>query len=240
MKMERCIGWAVILYALTGSVNAAREGEEGFSAANAPAQQRHTLKELRDLNVVKQKLDYSCGAAALATLMTYYYGEETSEQELLDLLNIRLQSLSEEERASKKRIGFSLLDLKIVAQQKGFQADGFKVSVDHLRRLKAPVLVYIRPLDYHHFAVLRGLAGDRVLLADPSRGNVSMHTARFAKEYGGVVFALGRSGEADLAHYPLAMSRLLAYAPPEKERVIRRLDRWEEFTINMAAWFRPF
>lgn len=237
--MGRCVGWAVILYALTGSVNAAREGGEGFSDANAAGQGRHTLKELRDLNVVKQQLDYSCGAAALATLMTYYYGEETAEQELLDLLNIRLQSLSEEERAHKKRIGFSLLDLKIVAQQKGFQADGFKVSLDQLRLLKAPALVYIRPLDYHHFAILRGIVGDRVYLADPSRGNLRVSIARFASEYGGVVFVLGRPGEKDITTYPLALARPDDFAKPEPRRVVERLDRQRPFAFNMAARFTP-
>src|SRR5690348_14751790 len=46
----------------------------------------HTLKELRDLNVVKQATDYSCGAASLATLLIYYYGEMTSEADILSLL----------------------------------------------------------------------------------------------------------------------------------------------------------
>lgn len=53
----------------------------------APAKpQRHTLKQLRDLNVVKQQLDYSCGSAAMATLLRYYFGDQTSEQAILDKL----------------------------------------------------------------------------------------------------------------------------------------------------------
>lgn len=237
MKIGRCAGWGVILYALTGSVNAAREAREGFSAATTPT--RHTLKEIRDRYVVKQQLDYSCGAAALATLMTYYYSEETSEQELLDLLNIRLQSFSEEERARKKRNGFSLLDLKIVAQQKGFEADGFEVSVDQLRLLRAPALVYVRPLDYHHFAILRGIAGDRVYLADPSRGNLRISVPRFASEYGGVVFVLGRPGEKDITTYPLALARSDDFAKPEPRRAFERLERIGPFAVNMGASFRP-
>jgi predicted double-glycine peptidase len=170
----------------------------------------------------------------LATLMTYYYGDETSEQELLDLLNIRLESLSKEERARKKRSGFSLLDLKIVAQQKGFQAAGVELSLDQLRELKAPAVVYTRPLDYHHFAILRGIVGDRVYLADPSRGNLRVSIRRFASEYGGVVFVLGRPGEEDITTYPLALGRPDDFAKPEPRRVVERLDRF-----NMAAWFRP-
>lgn len=65
--------------------------------------QHHTLKELRDLHVVKQQEDYSCGAAALATLMIYYFGENTSEKEILDLLEGRL---TEEEKKKKRSAAF--------------------------------------------------------------------------------------------------------------------------------------
>jgi hypothetical protein len=63
---------------------------------------RHTLKELRDQYLVTQEYDYSCGAAVLATLMTYYFGDETSEEEILDLLNKQLANPSEEQWAKKK------------------------------------------------------------------------------------------------------------------------------------------
>lgn len=240
-----CIGCGLILQLSPAGSSVAAEGVASYSVAPSLfgpryIPHRHTLKALRDKFIVKQQLDYSCGAAALATLMRYYFGDDTTEQELLDLLNARFKSLTPEQLARKKRVGFSLLDLKTVAEQKGYRAAGFELKLEQLEKLAAPVIVYVHPLGYHHFAVLRGIAGGRALLADPTRGNVSMHTAQFAKEYGGAVFALGRAGEADLTRYPLDMSRLLEYAPPEKERVIRRLDRWEGFTINMAAWFRPF
>src|SRR5262245_15486016 len=94
--------------------------------------QHHTLKELRDLHVVKQQDDYSCGAAALAILMIYYFGENTSERELLDLLEGRL---TEEEKKKKALRGFSLLDLKQVAEAKGFQAAGFQLTMSQLAQV---------------------------------------------------------------------------------------------------------
>ena len=33
-----------------------------------------SLKDLRDENLVKQRFDYSCGAAALATILRYGFG----------------------------------------------------------------------------------------------------------------------------------------------------------------------
>ncbi len=165
---------------------------------------RHTLKQLRDRNVVKQEKDYSCGAAALATLMLYYYGEDTSEVELLKLLK---QQISPEEWPKKSVQGFSLLDLKKVAQTKGFSAAGFELTIEQLAQLTAPVIVFIEPLGYKHFAVLRGVDRGRVYLADPSRGNLRMSIHRFLEEWSGIVFVLGKAGEELLVDYPLELPR---------------------------------
>ena len=126
----RFLGCVLILPPVINGVSVAEEAAWSVpTSAQQTIVKRHTLKELRDQYVVKQQLDYSCGAAALATLMVYYYGENTSEKEILELLNTRLETMTEEERARKTRIGFSLLDLKVVAQQKGYQAAGFKLTV---------------------------------------------------------------------------------------------------------------
>ena len=167
---------------------------------------RHSVKGLRDEHVVKQDLDYSCGAAAMATLMQYYFGDDISEKDILELLQA---NLTEEELANKRLRGFSLLDLKRAAQAKGYRAAGFKVTLAQLTRLNAPVLVFIEPLGYKHFAVIRGIdKSGRVYLADPSRGNLRMSVARFLDEWSGIVFVLGREGEAGIKSYPLMV-------PPE-------------------------
>lgn len=200
---------------------------------------RHTLKELRDRYVVKQQLDYSCGAAALATLMIHYFGDETSEREILDLLNVRLKHLTEEQVSRKKRMGFSLLDLKYVANKKGYQAAGFKLTLQQLTQLSAPVIVFVRPLGYHHFAVLRGTAGDRVFLADPSRGNLTMSTARFVDEYGGIVFVLGKQGEESIDRYPLVLGRSDDYGQLARKSLIERVNSFGSYTLNLAVRARP-
>ncbi len=200
---------------------------------------RHTLKELRDQYVVKQQLDYSCGAAALATLMVYYYGENTSEKEILELLNARLKTMTEEEQARKTTIGFSLLDLKVVAQQKGYQAAGFKLSVDQLPQLLAPVIVHLRPLGYYHFAVLRGVAGDRVYLADPARGNLRMSIERFLDEWHGLVFVLGKAGEEKITHYPLTLSRGTDYPSPRLRQAAHQADQAASSAVDLVLRARP-
>ena len=52
-------------------------------------------------------------------------------------------------------------------------------AIRGLPRLGGPVIVFIEPRGYKHFVVLRGTRGDRVYLADPSRGNIRMPAYRF-------------------------------------------------------------
>jgi predicted double-glycine peptidase len=240
IRAGRFLGCVLILYPIINGVSAAEEDTWNVStSAQQTIVKRHTLKELRDQYVVKQQLDYSCGAAALATLMVYYYGQNTSEKEILELLNTRLETMTEEERARKTRIGFSLLDLKVVAQQKGYRAAGFKLTVDQLPQLLAPVIVHVRPFGYYHFAVLRGVAGDRVYLADPGRGNLRMSIERFLDEWTGVVFVLGKAGEEKFTHYPLALSRGTDYPSPGLRRMAHQGDEAASSTVNLVLRVRP-
>ena len=130
-----------------------------------------SLKRLRDQHVVKQQLDFSCGAAALATLLRYGFNHEVTERQILqDLFN----QLSDDEKKTAQGVGFSLLDLQRVARARGYAAEGFRLDRDQLTMLGGPVIVFIEPHGYKHFAVLRGIRGGRVYLSDPSLGNVRM------------------------------------------------------------------
>ena len=42
-----------------------------------------TRAEFTDAHVIKQKFDYSCGSAALATLLNYYLGEKLTEKQII-------------------------------------------------------------------------------------------------------------------------------------------------------------
>jgi len=139
-----------------------------------------SLKDLRDQNLVRQRFDFSCGAAALATVLRYVFAEDIGEADILQAL---FESLSEEERAVAADTGFSLLDLQRVAQGRGYRAAGFRLRPDQLDALAGPVIVYIEPRGYRHFAVLRGIRGDRAYLADPSRGNVRLPLYRFVDDW---------------------------------------------------------
>jgi predicted double-glycine peptidase len=159
-------------------------------------------KELRDRNVVIQRFDYSCGSGALATLMRYYFGDNVNEEEILRSI---LSRMTEEEVKDREKNGLSLLDLKRCAEQRGYQAVGVKLKYASLPKLKGPVLIHLEREDYKHFAVLKGARGDRIYLADPSRGNIRMSVDRFAREWSGIALVLGKSGFGLPQKYPLAL-----------------------------------
>lgn len=191
---------------------------------------RHTLMQLRYQYVLRQQFDYSCGATALATLMTYSFGDETSERTILELLKA---GLTPDELEVKKKRGFSLVDLRRVAQTRGYQAAGFKVTIEQLKQLATPVIVFVHPGDYKHFAVLRGIDRGRVFLADPSRGNLRMSMGRFLTEWSGIIFVLDKAREGKKTTDLLALPRP-DYVQPELLSVGRRVG-FETFSRDRAV-----
>lgn len=163
--------------------------------ADAPARSSSrvaSVRELRDAGLVRQRYDYSCGAAALATLLTYGLLDPVDEQTLLTEL---LQMISVEDRSTVQRKGLSLLDLQHLAATHGHAAQGFRIGVEQLQRLRRPVIVFVQSRGYPHFTVLKGVRGDRAFLADPSLGNVRMPLYRFLDIWAdpqgrGIVFAV--------------------------------------------------
>lgn len=140
---------------------------------------------LRFKQIVKQGHDISCGAAAMATLLTYYYGVKVSEKDIIEQIFSRS---SEEERQKISAYGFSMLELKRFGEHLGFQAGGFRIDdVSKLAKLNIPVLALITIRGYSHFVVVKGIARGQVYIADPAFGNRSRPLERFAEEWGGVI-----------------------------------------------------
>jgi uncharacterized protein len=132
-----------------------------------------SLLEMRHDNVVIQKWDLSCGAAALLTVLKYQYGDRASEKDIAKALMSRREYVENPELL-KIHQGFSLLDLKRYVDSHGYQGIGFgKLAFADLVE-KAPIMVPVNFLGYNHFVVFRGVMEDRVLLADPGWGNRTM------------------------------------------------------------------
>lgn len=132
-----------------------------------------SLLEMRHDNVVIQKWDLSCGAAALATVLRYQYGDRALEKDIARAMMSRREYVENPELI-KIHQGFSLLDLKHYVNSNGYQGIGFgKLAFADLVE-KAPIMVPVNFFGYNHFVVFRGVMEDRVLLADPGWGNRTM------------------------------------------------------------------
>jgi uncharacterized protein len=136
------------------------------------------LSEFLYKDVVKQEFDYSCGSAALATLLNKYLGEKLTEQQVI-------QGLLQHGEADKiqQRRAFSLLDMKRFCEVLGYNASGYKAEFDDLKTMNKPVILPITLFGYKHFVVFKGIYGNHVFFADPYKGNMSFTLDEFNKAW---------------------------------------------------------
>jgi len=145
-------------------------------------------KDLKFTDLVRQRTDFSCGAAALATLFNHAFGQNTSEPQIL----ANMFKVADPDVVREK--GFSLLDMKRYVTAAGMRADGYKVGYEALRDLKVPGIVLLSTKGYKHFVVLRRVSGDRVNIGDPALGNRVLPRAEFEREWNGIVFVVTGEG----------------------------------------------
>ena len=84
-----------------------------------------SLLEQRHHDVIIQSWDLSCGAAALATLLRYEWGEPVTEKQVAQGLMGRREYI-EHPNLVQIREGFSLLDLKRYVESARLQRRGFR------------------------------------------------------------------------------------------------------------------
>ena len=144
-----------------------------------------SLKEIRNEGVTRKRWDISCGAAALSTLLTYEFKDNTPETDIVVWMLHRTDPA-----LVRERHGFSLLDMKHFAQARGYTAEGFSdMSIDELASQKSAVITPIRLKGFDHFVVVKGVMDGRVFLADPGFGNTTMKVDRFQRLWkNGIVF----------------------------------------------------
>ncbi|WCM18894.1 C39 family peptidase [Paraburkholderia bryophila] len=143
-----------------------------------------SMKDIRYSHIVNQQFDYSCGAAALATLLKFGYGIDIPETELIR----RMMVFSTPEVVVKN--GFSMLDMKKFVETIGMRGRGFRVTVDALQHLQIPVMVLMNIDGYEHFVIVKHAEQGRIFIADPALGNRIVLQEDFAKTWNGLVFAV--------------------------------------------------
>jgi predicted double-glycine peptidase len=146
-----------------------------------PVQTYHDRQYAR---VIRQRYDFSCGSAALATLLTYHYDIPRTEVDVF----VSMWEAGEKDLIRER--GFSLLDMKRYLLEGGVQADGFNVPIDKLEELALPGIALINSNGYSHFVVVKGVRGDAVLIGDPSVGLVVRSKEEFLETWNGTMLFL--------------------------------------------------
>lgn len=132
-----------------------------------------TIQERKFDHVVRQQYDFSCGSAALATLLTFHYADPTNEQTAF----AEMYKQGDQEKIAK--VGFSLLDMKAYLDSHGYEADGYSASLDVLAQAHVSAIALINYRGYQHFVVVTGLKENLVLVGDPALGSRVIPRAEF-------------------------------------------------------------
>jgi len=132
-----------------------------------------SMKGLRFKNTLHQQYDFSCGSAALATLLTYHYAYPVSEEDVFRAMYDR------GDQTKIRQEGFSLLDMKSYLEARNFEADGYQADIEQLTAAGIPAIALVKENGYRHFVVVKGMRDGRVLVGDPSSGTRALPFGQF-------------------------------------------------------------
>jgi uncharacterized protein len=124
--------------------------------------------------IVRQAYDYSCGSAALTTVLNGHAGLNLTEQQTME----GLLRFGEYDRIIERR-SFSLLDMKRFVTALGYESGGYRGEFKDLIKQTQPAIVPIHYAGFKHFVVYKAYKDGRVYVADPALGNISFDEARF-------------------------------------------------------------
>jgi predicted double-glycine peptidase len=153
-----------------------------------------SMAERKFSEIVRQQFDFSCGSAALATLLSYHYNRPTDEMTAFRYMY---------ERGDKQKIaqaGFSLLDMKGYLAQLGLDADGYQAELGTLENAGIPAIALINYRGYRHFVVVKGVRSDSVLLGDPALGTRLVARGEFEAQWDNNVLFIIKS-EPDVGRH---------------------------------------
>ncbi|WP_332669995.1 C39 family peptidase [Aromatoleum sp.] len=153
-----------------------------------------SLKGTRFLSTIRQQYDFSCGSAAVATLLTHQYGKKVDE------IAVFKHMYERGDQAKIRREGFSMLDMKLYLDGMGFRAEGVKVDLDQLAAAKVPAIALVRENGYSHFVVIKGVREGRVVIGDPAMGTRVLARSDFEKHWAnGILLVI--NNRVDLAQF---------------------------------------
>lgn len=148
--------------------------------------------------VVRQRYDFSCGSAAVATILTHHYDRPTGEQEPFKAM------WAKGDKELIRKVGFSMFDMKNYLTDLGYTTEGFRLKVGDLQRVKRPMIVLLNLNGFKHFVVIKGISNDRVLTGDSVLGLTQYSLQDFEKMWNGIALAIIKTPVPQRPKYNLA------------------------------------
>ena len=174
----------LLLLCMAGITQAAQMPVAAMPGGNLVFKQVQSIRERRFADIVEQKTDFSCGAAALATVLRQAYWLDVNEDEIIKGM---LQNADQE---LVRVQGFSMLDMKRYVESIGMRARGYRIPAQSLESVNIPVVVLLDIRGYKHFVVLQRTQKDWVYIGDPVLGHKRYSHEDFIKGWNGIVFAV--------------------------------------------------
>ncbi|VVQ29877.1 Lactococcin-G-processing and transport ATP-binding protein LagD [Pseudomonas fluorescens] len=143
-----------------------------------------SVRERKFSNLVQQKTDFSCGAAALATILRQAYWLDVNEEQIIEGM------LAHSDQDLVRVQGFSMLDMKRYVESLGMRARGYRVATETLSQIRIPVVVLMDIRGYKHFVVMQKVHKGWVYIGDPVLGHKRYKVEDFVKGWNGIIFAV--------------------------------------------------
>lgn len=154
-----------------------------------------SLRESLFKSVVRQQYDFSCGSAALATLLTYHYDHPVSEDDVFNAM------FAAGDQPTIQKFGFSMADMQRYLATLGYRSDGYQVPLDTVAEAGVPAIALINAKGYNHFVVIKGIKDGDVLVGDPAGGLKSVPQGEFAAMSQGTIFVIRDDPAAARQHF---------------------------------------
>ena len=173
-----------LMLGLSAMAQAAQMPIAAMPGGNLVFKQVQSIRERRFADIVEQKTDFSCGAAALATVLRQAYWLDVDEEHVIKGMLVNA------DQDLVRTQGFSMLDMKRYIESIGMRARGYRIPPEKLEAVTIPVVVLMDIRGYKHFVVLQRAEKDWVYIGDPVLGHKRYAHEDFVKGWNGIVFAI--------------------------------------------------